>query len=90
MLRPVCTQDKSGVRTVEVHRRYGVIRRAHERMSATEGLAKYKRWKQIIEPVFGQWQYNRGVRRLRLHRLTGTLIEAHPLAITHNVKKFQK
>jgi transposase len=86
-LRTQCTKDKSGVRTVEVHRSYGVIRRAHERMRSTDGLAKYKRRKEIIEPVFGQWQYNRGVRRLRLRRLTGASIEAHLLAIGHNVLK---
>jgi transposase len=82
-----CTKDKSGVRTVEVHRSYGVIRRAHERMRSADGLAMYKRRKEIIEPVFGQWQHNRGVRRLRLGRLTGASIEGHLLAIGHNVLK---
>lgn len=82
-----CTKDKSGVRTVEVHRSYGIVRRAHDRMRSAEGLAKYKRRKEIIEAVFGQWQHNRGVRRLRLGRLTGASIEAHLLAIGHNVLK---
>lgn len=89
-VRDQCTADKSGVRTIEVHRDYAVIRAAKERFKAEAGQALYKKRKSTAEPVFGQWQHNRGVRRLRLRGLSGCDIELHLLAIGHNVKKFWK
>lgn len=88
--RAECTRDRQGYRTVEVHEQYGIIRRAHERFRSAEGQRLYRKRKTISEPVFGQWQYNRGVRRLRLRRLSGFDIELHLLAIGHNVRKFWK
>ena len=41
----------------------------------------------MIEPIFGRWQHNWGVRRLRLRGFTGFSIESHLLAIVHNVTK---
>ena len=89
-VRADCTADKSGVRTIEVHRRYAVIRAAKERLKTDEGQALYRKRKSTAEPVFGQWQHNRGVRRLRLRGLSGCDIELHLLAIAHNMKKFWK
>ena len=88
--RRQCTQDRSGLRTIEVHRRYATIRAAKERLRSPEGQALYQKRKVIAEPVFGQWQHNRGVRRLRLRGVSGCDIELHLLAISHNVKKFSK
>jgi transposase len=89
-VRADCTAEKSGVRTIEVHRQYAVIRAAKERFRTEDGQALYKKRKSTAEPVFGQWQHNRGVRRLRLRGLSGCDIELHLLAIGPNVKKFWK
>jgi len=89
-VRAQCTSAEVGVRTIEVHRDYAVVRRAKERLRSAEGQALYKKRKTIVEPVFGQWQHNRGVRRLRLRGLSGCGIEVHLLAIAHNAKKFWK
>jgi transposase len=89
-VRAQCTEDHKGYRTIEVHRRYATIRMAKERLRSQEGQALYRKRKVIAEPVFGQWQHNRGVRRLRLRGLSGCDIELHLLAISHNVKKFWK
>lgn len=89
-VRGACTADQRGVRTIEVHREYAKVRRAHERLRSEEGRRLYGRRKAIVEPVFGQWQHNLGVRRLRLRGLRGCEIELHLLAIGHNVKKFWK
>ncbi|MGH8528761.1 MAG: IS1182 family transposase [Nevskiales bacterium] len=89
-VREQCTSDRRGVRTIEVHREYAKIRRAHDRLRSDAGQALYKKRKTIVEPVFGQWQHNRGVRRLRLRGLRGCDIELHLLAIGHNVQKFWK
>jgi len=88
--RGACTADRSGARTIEVHRHYAVIRAAKQRLRSDAGQALYKKRKTVAEPVFGQWQHNRGVRRLRLRGLSGCDIELHLLAIGHNVKKFWK
>ena len=85
-----CTEDRQGVRTIEVPREYAIVRRAHERVRSEEGRRLYGRRKVIVEPVFGQWQHNRGVRRLRLRGVRGCDIEVHLLAIGHNAKKFWK
>lgn len=73
-----------------MHRDYAVLRRAKERLKSPAGQALYKKRKVTAEPVFGQWQHHRGVRRLRLRGLSGCDIELHLLAIGHNVKKFWK
>lgn len=87
-VRAQCTTDKKGVRSIEVHRHYAKIRRMKERLRSVEGQAMYKQRKSTVEPVFGQWQHNQGVRRLQLRGLSGCGIELHLLAIGHNVKKF--
>ncbi len=90
---PVCTQctmDKKGYRTLEVHREHKTLRKARERLQSEEGKKIYKRRKAIIEPVFGQWQYNLGIRRLRLRGLMGFSIELLLMAIAHNLKKIHR
>jgi hypothetical protein len=89
-VRRECTQDRRGMRTIEVHRQYAKIRRAHERLRSAEGQQLYRRRKAVVEPVFGQWQHNCGIRRLRLRGLRGCDIELHLLAVGHNAKKFCK
>jgi Transposase DDE domain len=49
--------------------------------------AIYKKRKAIVEPIFGRWQHNWGVRRLRLRGLMGFSVELHLLAIAHNLTK---
>ena len=89
-VRDQCTRDKHGLRTIQVHRDHPLIRRAKHRLRSPEGQALYRKRKTIAEPLFGQWQHNRGVRRLRLRGLKGCDIELHLLAIGHNLKKFWK
>ncbi len=43
--------------------------------------------KAIIEPIFGRWQHNWGIRRLRLRGLAGFSAELHLMAIAHNMTK---
>jgi hypothetical protein len=86
-VREQCTTDRQGARPLEVHQPYEPIRRAKERLRSEEGQALYKKRKSTVEAVFGQWQHNGGVRRLRLRGLSGCDIELHLLAIGHNVKK---
>jgi len=52
-VRGECTQDQRGFRTIEVHRDYAKIRRAHERLRSAEGQRLYGRRKTVVEPVFG-------------------------------------
>ena len=90
---PVCTEctvDITGYRTLEVHREHKILRKARERLQSEEGKKIYKRRKAIIEPVFGQWQYNLGIRRLRLRGLMGFSIELLLMAIAHNLKKIHR
>lgn len=85
-----CTVDKKGYRTIEVHREHKTLREARERLQSEEGKKIYKRRKAIIEPVFGQWQHNLGIRRLRLRGLMGFSIELLLMAISHNIKKIHR
>jgi hypothetical protein len=85
-----CTVDKKGYRTIEVHREHKKLREARERLQSEEGKRIYKRRKAIIEPVFGQWQHNLGIRRLRLRGLRGFSIELLLMAIAHNIKKMHR
>jgi len=62
----------------------------YERLQSEEGKRIYKRRKAIIEPVFGQWQHNLGIRRLRLRGLMGFSIELLLMAIAHNIKKIHR
>lgn len=85
-----CTADKKGYRTIEVHREHKTLREARELLQSEEGRKIYKRRKAIIEPVFGQWQHNLGIRRLRLRGLMGFSIELLLMAIAHNIKKIHR
>jgi transposase len=87
-VRAACTSSADGLRTIEVHRQYALVRRAKERLRSADGQSLYRKRKTIVEPVFGQWQHNRGVKRLRLRGVRGCDIELHLLAIGHNLKKF--
>jgi transposase len=63
------------------------VRKIREQFKTDEVKAIYKKRKAIIEPIFGRWQHNWGVRRLRLKGLSGFSIELHLLAIAHNLTK---
>jgi transposase len=85
--RAECTANKRGFRTVEVRQDHVLIRTLREKVSSETGKAIYKKRKAIIEPIFGRWQHNWGIRRLRLRGLAGFSIELHLLAIAHNLTK---
>ena len=85
--RAQCTDDASGFRGIELRTDHAEIRRIREKLKTENGKAVYKRRKAIIEPIFGRWQHNWGVRRLRLRGLNGFSVELHLLAIAHNLTK---
>ncbi len=85
--RSECTENKRGYRSVEVRPDHVQVRKLREKVTTESGRAIYKKRKGIIEPVFGRWQHNWGIRRLRLRGLAGFSSELHLLAIAHNLTK---
>jgi transposase len=82
-----CTDHASGLRSIQLSVDHAQVRKIRARLQTESGKATYKRRKAIIEPIFGRWQHNWGIRRLRLRGLAGFSIELHLLAIAHNVTK---
>lgn len=89
-VRELCTGSACGFRTIQVRPDYAQVRKIRERFEDETIRAVYRKRKAIIEPIFGRWQHNWGVRRLRLRRLAGFSAELHLLAIAHNVAKLFK
>ena len=85
--RAQCTTHSNGLRSIEVNANHVEIRRLREKLKTEIGRAIYKKRKAIIEPIFGRWQHNWGIRRLRLRGLAGFSVELHLLAIAHNMTK---
>jgi hypothetical protein len=85
--RSQCTERADGIRHIEVRPDHAEIRKIRQRLKTEQGTILYKKRKAIIEPIFGRWQHNWGVRRLRLSGLSGFSIELHLLAIAHNLTK---
>lgn len=86
-VRAQCTSEARGIRRIQVSVEHAQVRKLREKFKDEGTRAVYRKRKQIIEPIFGRWQHNWGVRRLRLKRLTGFSIELHLLAIAHNLTK---
>jgi transposase len=82
-----CTDHASGFRSIEVRADHAEVRKIREKLKTESGKATYKKRKAIIEPIFGRWQHNWGIRRLRLRGLAGFSVELHLLAIAHNLTK---
>jgi hypothetical protein len=82
-----CTERTDGVRHIQVRLDHAEIRKIRQKLKTEQGIILYKKRKAIIEPIFGRWQHNWGVRRLRLRGLNGFSIELHLLAIAHNLTK---
>lgn len=85
--REQCTNHASGFRNIEVRLNHAEVRKLREKLKTESGRAIYRKRKAIIEPIFGRWQHNWGVRRLRLRGLNGFSVELHLLAIAHNLTK---
>ncbi|HTY61154.1 MAG TPA: IS1182 family transposase [Acidobacteriota bacterium] len=85
--RAQCTNHASGRRSVEVRVDHAEVRKLRAKLKTESGKATYKKRKAIIEPIFGRWQHNWGIRRLRLRGLAGFSVELHLMAIAHNVTK---
>jgi transposase len=88
--REQCTESAGGFRSIEVRKDHVEIRRIREKPKTEDGKAIYKKRKTIIEPIFGRWQHNWGIRRLRLRGLAGFSIELHLMAIAHNLMKLSQ
>jgi IS5 family transposase len=82
-----CTDHASGFRSIQLRTDHEQVRLLREKVKSETGKAIYKKRKAIIEPIFGRWQHNWGIRRLRLRGLTGFSAELHLLAIAHNLTK---
>jgi transposase len=85
--REQCTDHKSGFRSIELRADHVAVRKIRDKLKTESGIATYKKRKAIIEPIFGVWQHNWGIRRLRLRGLAGFSVELHLLAIAHNLTK---
>jgi len=85
--RAQCTDHASGFRSLELRADHPEVRKLRDKLKSEGGRATYKKRKAIIEPIFGRWQHNWGIRRLRLRGLAGFSVELHLLAIAHNVTK---
>ena len=88
--RSQCTESKRGLRSIEVRADHVEVRKIREKAKTEAGKASYKKRKHIIEPIFGRWQHNWGIRRLRLRGLAGFSIELHLMAIAHNLTKLSR
>jgi transposase len=86
-VRELCTNDARGFRTIQVRPDYAEVRNIRERFKNETVRGVYRKRKGIIEPIFGRWQHNWGIRRLRLRGLAGFSAELHLMAIAHNVTK---
>jgi transposase len=86
-VRTQCTKHGSGFRSIELRVDHAEVRKIRERLKTESAKAVYKRRKAIVEPIFGRWQHNWGIRHLRLRGLAGFSAELHLLAIAHNVTK---
>ncbi len=85
--RTQCTEHASGFRSIELLVDHAKVRKIREKLKTESGKAIYKKRKAIIEPIFGRWQHNWGIRRLRLRGLAGFSVELHLLATAHNLTK---
>lgn len=88
--RSQCTDSKRGLRSIEVRADHVEVRKIREKPKTEAGKAIYKKRKHIIEPIFGRWQHNWGIRRLRLRGLAGFSVELHLMAIAHNLTKLSR
>ncbi len=86
-VRAQCTEHASGFRSIELNAEHAEVRKIRDKFKTESARAIYKKRKAIIEPIFGRWQHNWGIRRLRLRGLAGFSVELHLLAIAHNVTK---
>jgi len=86
-VRAQCTNNATGFRSIQLGVKHAEVRKIRNKVNTETGKAIYRKRKAIIEPIFGRWQHNWGVRRLRLKGLTGFSVELHLLAIAHNLTK---
>ncbi len=89
-VRELCTEDPRGFRRIQVRPDYAQVRKIRDRFKSETVRDVYRKRKGIIEPIFGRWQNNWGIRRLRLRGSAGFSAELHLLAIAHNVTKLFK
>jgi len=86
-VRSKCTDSAKGFRDIQLRADHAKIRKLREKLKTESGKVVYKKRKAIVEPIFGRWQHNWGIRRLRLRGLAGFSAELHLLAIAHNMAK---
>jgi len=88
-VRASCTKDACGFRSIKVRPDHAEVRKIREKFKTDAARAVYRR-RRIIEGIFGRWQHNWGIRRLRLRGRAGFSAELHLLAIAHNLTKLFK
>jgi transposase len=84
--RGLCTENPHG-RTVEIDASYFASKEMRERVASPEGRRAYQKRKIIIEPIFGAWKHNLGMRRFRLRGAKKVDAEYGLMCIGHNLKK---
>jgi transposase len=87
--RAQCTKSAGGFRRIQMRPDHAEVRKIRDKFKTDAAKAVYRRRK-IIEGIFGRWQHNWGIRRLRLRGRAGFSAELHLLAIAHNMTKLFK
>jgi transposase len=64
------------------------VGRVRKRLQTEAGQTVYARRKAIVEPVFGGFKHNRGLRRLLLRGRSGARIEWTLMCLAHNLRKW--
>lgn len=75
------------VKELYIRKNYEPEERMRSKMETDEGKFIYRLRKQIVEPVFGNIKWNKGIRRLLLRGLKGAQIEFNLACACHNIGK---
>lgn len=66
------------------------MQKMRARLDTEEGKQKYAKRKYMVEPVFGDWKYNRNMRALLLRGKLKAAGEFMFMCIAHNLKKIAR
>lgn len=82
-----CTRSEKD-RTIEVREKLDKYKnQARDNLTSEAGIKLRKQRNVDVEPVFGDWKYNQGYRRLRLRGEGKVIVEVGWLSVSHNIRK---
>lgn len=82
-----CCRSQSN-RTIEVREKLEKYKdQARDNLTSEAGIQLRKQRNVDVEPVFGDWKYNQGYRRLRLRGEDKVIVEIGWLSVSHNICK---